>query len=83
MDRAPSAETSSTPIPENDTMTDATAETPITREALDELFNAAADVILLAQDLRSKIEAMRRQLAPTGADETTVDEPQAVRLHFG
>jgi hypothetical protein len=66
-------------------MTDATAETPITVEALDELFNAAADVILLAQDLRSKIEAMRRQLAPTTeADATTVDDGEdESRLHFG
>jgi hypothetical protein len=84
IDRAPYPETRSNHIPEP-TMTniDATAETPITLAALDDLFNDAADLILLAQDLRSKIDTMRRQLAPTDDGESSDDEPRLSRLFFG
>jgi hypothetical protein len=63
---------------------DATAETPITVAALDDLASDAVDITLLAQDLKRKIEALRRKLAPTEADaESGDDESQPRSLLFG
>ncbi len=63
---------------------DAPAETTprITLAALDDLASDAVDIGLLVTELKTKIETLRRKLAPTAGDDD-VDEPQPSRLYFG